>query len=206
MIPSLKHRTYIFTSLSAATPSLATTERTTPRPECLGSDSVTWQPNLEGVPHPEDSMWLPKSLSRARFTAKILWNGWKLHIKLLDMLDIVVCLVFLRWSFFVSVGPFQLTSISLVKTCPSLHPANPLTPDESMDTLSCQVNLTSQRLETATQTLSWIERVQRGPSRQYGRRLKITRIRSRGHTWWTQVKPIVNRFIYLVLAKVVVEL
>ncbi len=54
-------------------------------------------------PHPEDSMWLPKNLSRVRFTAKIIWNRWKLHIQLLD---IVGCLV-----------SFKSTSTSLVKTC-----------------------------------------------------------------------------------------
>ena len=193
MIPSLKHRTYIY--LPKRCNSITSHNRT--------HDSKAWMFGLRQCdmaaelgrrPHPEDSMWLPKSLSRARFTAKILWNGWKLHIKLFDMLDIVVCLVFLGWSFFVSVRPFQSTSISLVKTCPSRAYTLKIPCHSSMATLSCQVNLTSQRLETATQTLSWIERVQRGPSRQFGRRLKITRIRSRSHTWLTQVKPIVNRF------------
>ena len=69
-------------------------------------------------------------------------------------------------------GVFQ---INIHISCQNLPytPANPLPPDESMDTLSGQVNLTSQRLETATQTLGWIERVQRGPSRQFVTRLKI---------------------------------
>ena len=120
MITSLKHRTYIYL------PKRCHNRTHDSKAWMFGLRQCDMAAELGRRPHPEDSMWLPKSLSRARFTAKILWNGWKLHVKLLDMLDIVVCFVFLGWSFFVLVGPFQSTSISLVKTCPSLHPANPL--------------------------------------------------------------------------------